>query len=133
MLRGRCWFLHEVLSRDEAATAVDDVEHLPKERVQNRNGEQTVAVPVPQFMDAIGEVTQRAPERMHSRVVEQIADLAVPLILEKILEIVQLVPLERIKDHIVEHIRGRAGAPDQGDVFAARAGARAESRWGADR
>ena len=43
---------------------------------------------------------------MHSRVVEQIVDLAVPLILETILEIIQLVPLERIKDHIVEHIGG---------------------------
>ena len=56
MLRGRCWFLHEeVLSCDEAATDV------PQERVQNRDGEQTVAVPVTQIMDAIGEVTQRAP------------------------------------------------------------------------
>ena len=54
------------------------------------------------------------------------SDLAAPLILEKILEIVQLVPLERIKDQIVEHIGGRACAPDQG-------GHRAESRRGADR
>ena len=81
----------------------------------------TVVVPVPQIMDAVGEVTQRAPVRMHSRVVEQIVDLAAPLILEKILEIIQLVPLERIKDHIVEHIGGRACAPGQG-------GHRAESR-----
>ena len=39
--------MRRVLSRDEAATAVDDVQHVPKERVQNRDGEQTVAVPVP--------------------------------------------------------------------------------------
>ena len=100
-------FLHEeVLGCDDAATAVDDVHHVPEERVQNRDGEQTVVVPVPQIMDAIGDVTQRAPERMHSRVVEQIVDLAAPLILEKNLEIIQLVPLERIKDQIVEHIEG---------------------------
>ena len=80
-----------------------------------------MALPVPQFMDAIGDRTQRAPERMHSRVVEQIADLAVPLILEKILEIIQVVPLERIKNQIVEHIGRLACAPDQG-------GPRAESR-----
>ena len=99
MLRGRCWFLHEeVLCRDDAATAVVDVQHVQEERVQNRDGEQTVVVTVPQIMDAIGEVTPR--------VVEQIVDLAVPLILEKILEIIQLVPLERIKNQTVDHIRG---------------------------
>ena len=78
--------------------------HVPEERVQNRDGEQTVVVPVPQIMDAIGEVTERAPERMHSRVVEHIVGIAVPLILEKIAEMIQLVPLERIKDQIVEQI-----------------------------
>ena len=81
MLRGRCGFLHEeVLGCDDAATAVDDVQHVPEERVQNRDGKQTVVVPVPQILDAVGEVTQRAAERMHSRVVEQIVDLAAPLI-----------------------------------------------------
>ena len=56
MLRGRCCFLHEeVLSRDDAATAVDGVQHVPKEHVQIRDGEQTVVVPVPQIMDAIGK------------------------------------------------------------------------------
>ena len=53
-----------------------------------------------------GDVTQRAPVPAHARVVEQIVDLAVPFILEKILEIIQLVPLERIKDQIVEHLGG---------------------------
>ena len=87
-----------MLCRDDAATAVVDVQHVPQERVQNRDGEQTVVVPVPQIMDAIGEVTPQ--------VVEQIVDVAAPLILEKILEIIQLVPLERIKNQIVDHIRG---------------------------
>ena len=85
----------EVLGRDDAASAVDGVQHVPKEHVQIRDREQTLVVPVPQIMDAIGEVTPR--------VVELVVDLAVPLILEKILEIIQLVPLERIKNQIVEH------------------------------
>ena len=55
----------------DGATAVVGVQHVPEERVQNRDGEQTVVVPLPQIMDAIGKVTQRAPERRHSRVVEQ--------------------------------------------------------------
>ena len=108
MLRGRCWFLHEeVLSCDVAATAVGDDQHVPPERVQNRDGEQTVAVPVPQIMEAIGEVTQRA----HSRVVEQIVDLAAPLILEKILSACSS------GVHQGPHrgaYRERACAPDQG-------------------
>ena len=77
-------------------------------------------------------MTWRAPERMHTRVVEQIVDLAVPLILETIVEIIQLVPLERIKDQIVERIGACLCLRFRGR-FAARAGARAESRRGADR
>ena len=78
---------------------------VPKEHVQNRDGELIGVVPVPQITDDIGDVTQRAPERIHTRVVEQIVDLAVPLILEKFVEIIQFVPLERIKDQSIEHIK----------------------------
>ena len=72
--------------------------------MQNRDGELIGVVPVPEISDDIGEVTQRAPECMHARVGEQIVDIAVPLIFEKIVEMIQLVPLERIKDQIVEQI-----------------------------
>ena len=35
----------------------DCVQHVPKERVQNRDGELIGVVPVPQITDDIGEVT----------------------------------------------------------------------------
>ena len=58
---------------------MDDVQHVPKERVQNRDGELIGVVPVPQITDDIGEVTQRAPERMHVRVGEQLVDIVCAL------------------------------------------------------
>ena len=58
---------------------VDGVQHVPKERVQNRVGEQIGAVPVPQIWEPIGEGVQFAPqERVLSRTQEQI--VGVPLL-----------------------------------------------------
>ena len=115
----------------------DCVQHVPKERVQNRDGERIGVVPVPQITDDVGEVTQRAPERMHARVGEQIVDIALPLILEKIVEMIQLVPLERIKDQIVEQIVAVFCTADQrgqrGSDSARASVSRAKSCWEADR
>ena len=124
---------HPVLGRDVAATAsldelaervtrlervveqiaVDGLQHVPQERVQNSVGEQIGAVPALQIWEPIEgphvvpqeRVQNRMPdqERVQNRTPEQILDVLVRQITEDGLPVV---PQERVQNRVAEQIVG---------------------------
>ena len=83
---------------------VDVLQHVPRERVQNRTPEFTVDFPVPPFTeDSLPFVPQ---ERVQNRTLEQTVGSPVPQITEEIVERVQLVydsPVPQITEEILGH------------------------------
>ena len=82
-----------------------DGDPVPKERVQNRVGEQIGAVPVLQIWEPIGEGVQLASqERVLNRTQEQIVFDNVPQIMEDDVEVVCVAPRERVQNHTPQQI-----------------------------